>query len=249
MRVWHNTLMATLLSLQSFVPAASAQVTEQTLVFASEVWPGLLEADGTGLFPDLLQAALPDHTFIIQRMPFQRAHQMLDQTLVTGVLGTYSEAEANRVPGRQHRITNQVPLAEERVIALCKPGMPANWHHVMHGQRYAWVRGYYYDVHFNIPQSELVNSTIQGLRMLLAGRLDCLVDDASDIRKLAASEPLSIDEYRQWPVATRSLYVSFLDTDADLAARLDAGLLQLHKTGHAASLYARWQVALPKIVE
>ncbi|UTA48396.1 transporter substrate-binding domain-containing protein [Simiduia sp. 21SJ11W-1] len=238
----HTTLALLLIWLAASAPVPGLAQTP-VAHFASDTWPALMQENGEGLFADLIHQALPNYAVSIVTTPWARATQLLVTGQVHGQIGTYRASLINKVDPQTPRFTNRVPIYTERVVALCHtPKQTENLRQHLVGKRYAWPRGYDYDVHFKVNKDMELNHTEQGIRMLLAKRLDCYIDDKSDIaRALAGNRAQRLHSYE---LGTQALYVSFIPSAESqaIADALDAGLTSLRESGRAQALFKKWGV-------
>ncbi|AFV00447.1 hypothetical protein M5M_16580 [Simiduia agarivorans SA1 = DSM 21679] len=213
--------------------------------FSVSVWPALMASDGRGLFSDLISQALPQYQIEYQVVPWRRATQMLVAGDVDGQIGTYRAALINQVDPGNVKISNRVPIYLERVEVWCHSGRAlANWRVELRGLSYAWPRGYDYDVHFAIPKAMEVHDTEQGIRMLLARRIDCYIDDSGDIAHRLPMDAVQAHRLNTAPIGSHPLFVTFMDHEQgrEIAQALDAGLTRLRATGEARRLFTKWGV-------
>lgn len=205
-----------------------------------------MAADGTGLMQDLLKRIYEPsgYSVSIKVMPVKRGSLALQLGEVDGAIGTFSAKYSNKLPLNYKALTPKYSMAISAITVICHPDHPHTWNITksMHEVKYAWPRGYFYDVFLNIPKQETILDTAQGLKMVQAKRLDCFLGLYDEIILTANKLNIAIDSFPKEVIAKRNLYVMFIDNEAgrQLSAIHDIRMKQLINRGEIFTLYEHW---------
>tara|TARA_R110000868_G_scaffold411207_4_gene702284 strand:+ start:2974 stop:3909 length:936 start_codon:yes stop_codon:yes gene_type:complete len=222
-----------------------------TLYVVSEQWPGYSNADGSGLYFELIKAVFEPEGIAVNI----RIHPIL-----RGIASIHSGEHADVMLadwGRPHLakspqydlqriIFPQYPIFVEYVEALFQPGSTLSWAEIKadKSKRLAWIRGYNYDIHLDLTEHSLVmlNKGEQGFKMLLSGNIDSFLHDRSDLRSLEQTEAAQAVVWRKELVAARKLYPLFHNSPRgqQFSELYDRRMAAMLKSGELAALYQRF---------
>ncbi|MCR8924220.1 transporter substrate-binding domain-containing protein [Dasania sp. GY-MA-18] len=105
----------------------------------------------------------------------------------------------------------------------------------------AWVNGYGYGKSLDLPHKNifLVNDTLQGLRLLRSGRIDCFIDDLTDTNVTTKQMGLNVDDFHFEVINHRHLYPIFTNNarGKKLMAIYEEAMKAMVKSGELFRLY------------
>ncbi len=226
------------------------------LIFATDLWDGYVNNDGTGLLLELFQQLYqPEgYSVSIKVLPWLRIIQGLESGKIDSIIGTYSMKHMRgKLQLNFEGITPHYPIATSHLIALCNKGINfiqnTNSHYPIPNGRYAWIRGYFYDQLFDIPKQQTVNNTEQGVKMVQAKRLDCFIDGDDYISLIANKVNLNVNDYKKKPYAKRNLYPAFVNNKrgVKLASIFDEGMKDAIQNKTIFDIYKKWGQSYHKV--
>lgn len=233
-----NVIYAVLLMLLPL--AAPAQVR-----FVTAEWDGYTNADGTGLYFELLDGALGTDGYAVTFRPWARAQSEMKAGVYDGIVG--EDATQGHLLPRWPIDVNLMSVVFKRSVLPAWPGREALATHAV-----AWVRGYNVDAFaraegIEIEHRQEVADLDTGLRMLDGDRFQVLVDFDGDVQE--GMQRLGIDA-SGYVIETLDLqaglvYVGFRNDAAGqaLADRFDAGMQAMKDAGTLEALYRKYDRA------
>lgn len=220
--------------------ALSLDVTGATIV--AEALPGLSNADGSGLYWDILRRVFEPAGVALQlrTTPLQRAKSMAALRSADAMLG-HDRADDTRL------ILPQWHYDERRIsVAFVRGARPWRGVESLQGKRVAWMAGSGYERYLTVPViGQPKNNRSATLRMLSLGRVDFVIDEDSELRQALKDMPdagIQVED-----LFALKLYPAFAGTPKGrrLAAIFDQRMPQLLYSGELHELYRKWGYAPP----
>ena len=232
-RKWLFTALALCLSL-------SAQ--GESLYMVSEEWVGATNADGTGLYWDVMREIYEPEGYDVELdvFPYARAVNMVKAGDADFWVGSYLDEEgAALYPAPEHYFD------ADTVKAAIPAGNAADFsgEASLEGKDIGWVRGYAYDQYLDVGVNhEELSGLESGLRMVASERLAAVMDDAWEIEQAMKSVDLSSDDLKLVHVLDLPLYPAFQDTDRGRKLRdiYDKRFPDLVESGRLQELYDKY---------
>ena len=216
--------------------------------WAMTEWEGLTNADGTGLFVEVVEQAFAHSGIevVLDVMPWRRALHSVEN----------SKADFTGGVDRSERYHQSAyPISEVEDCAFFHQDLIEDWSGLpsLSGYRGTWALGYL----DSVPDD--VTRYLQGvgveresaLQMVLQGRADYYFDNRSQLMQTIAnsehSEQLDLSDYRIESIMTMPLYMSFSPDERGRQLRdlFDQGMAALLRSGELAEIYARWNEPMP----
>jgi polar amino acid transport system substrate-binding protein len=211
-----------------------------TFHVVSPVWENYTNADGTGLYWELLRAvyAPAGLTFTTETVPYKRAQQML----VNG--------QADILPGIS-MATDTCCAFSKRIldigmmVAFFKKATIPDWQgeRSLAGKSVAWIRGYslQQQLHVKVQIREISNEE-SGVAMVQQDHVDVFVDYDDNIQRIAQERHLDWNQYRMEDAIPDDLYMGFSKNDRgqQLRAIYDERIEELYQSGELQKIYAKW---------
>ncbi len=230
-----------------------------SLVFPGEVssihlvcdeWPGFTNKDGTGVYWEIIKAVYePAGIKVITNVvPWKRAILMVYHNESDAIVGDYySKAQS----GRSYLYPNWHISVEDPIVAIFKRKTLPNWHlqgvKALDGRTLGWIRGYDYDPKgwWDVSVKHHGLSTIHsGLKMLIADRLDVLLDYASAIKDEAQKIGMDMERtYELHPVKLgEKLFLKFSKTERSktLIKIFDSRMDLMTSSHEVVRIYKKW---------
>lgn len=214
-----------------------------TVSVVTEEWEECTNADGTGLYFDILHAVFDPEKLKIsfQIMPYTRAVD----TVVSGKADIVVGAYADEIEGV---IYPEWYFDSDNVSALyMKSKFPVfKGEEELDGRRVAWIRGYGYEEYFDRDMTVVeLDKRETALSMLLKDRIDIFLDALMDIEASLETIPADRNKLAVLPIMYMELYMCFADTPKgkQLAAIWDKNFAELVSNGSLLKLYEKWDIA------
>lgn len=217
---------------------------DKTITVAGPAWEDLLEADGSGLYWDLLNKVFTANGYkvTLQEMPWARAEAIVQGGSADAILGEY---QVDSTRGKYHFGTWPVDHDEITVLSLKRANHSWMEEKTFADRSVAWVRGYNLSVRLPVKvKLTEVNDVETGIKMLMSERVEFLLDYEWDID--AAIEALKADsaQFDKRKLARiEPLYIGFSPTPKGkaLAAHWDLQMKQLHTSGELDALFKEYE--------
>ena len=235
-------LFAGLIMLLSAWPVRADEV-----LSASPYWQGFTSPDGQGLYHDLMRAIFEPggHTVRHLEVPAKRGMIMVREGTVD-IYTCRSEAESGLSLGKE-------PMYEGEFHALFRKKDFPYWDGAaaMADKRVVWRLGYYSPMDFPVPvQHGETTSGVEALERVVRGGADFYVDDLNLIRESVRlfQPPLDQDDFCIESVGFRQYFPVFSDSERGQKLRLayEQGMRTLAKQDKLASIYAKWNLPMPR---
>jgi len=242
-----RTLAAAAALLLCLLTPARAHEAIATIHVVSPAWDTFTNADGTGLYFDLLDAVFPglygievEHHFV----PSLRATHLVRENEADMML---CKARVDPPLTMAH-----MPMYENAYSVFFDSRNIGPWQgrESMAGRLVVWRIGYY-DQRY-IPegmQTKEVKTGVSALGMVVLGRADFYLDDPVLIRESIDRSGLTFDRdrFRIEPVGFRSYHPVLAPTARGRAIMdlYDQGMRTLHDAGALDAIYAKWGHPVP----
>ena len=230
-------------------PAPQPLVT--AIEVAAPVWENETNADGSGLYFDLLRLVYAPLGIAVKTrsIPFARVSLLLTLNAIDAGVGSYSSDVTKKGDWRFY-LTPKHPIGTERLVAIFKKGTVNKWEYPgsFKGKKVAWIDGYSYEFVLQIDMDyQKLDNQEQGWRMLQAGRVDFFLESESDARAAACRCHIDLNAYQFELIAEKNLYIPFAKGRKRdwLRAVFDQRMEALRRSGELHQLYARYGRALP----
>jgi len=233
--------------------AIIAEAEPQCINVAANEWEDQTNADGSGLYFDLIRAVYQPLGIQVRvrTLPFKRAALLLRNQTIDASAGFYSAETAKQI-GWHFYATPKRPIDAERITAIFKKGSMQDWRYPasLNRKRVAWIDGYGYELAIKTEmEHQKITSQAQGWQLLRAGRVDVYLDSESDA--IAAADGVDLNDYQFETVVWENLYVPFAVSKKGLRLMqiFDQRMEELHNSGELAELYHRWRRDPPPWIE
>ncbi len=223
------------------------------IVFGSESTKGFYDHQGGGIYIDLLKTIYQPRGYQVtfEIMPYKRLRWALQQEMIDAIVGTYAEKHIrSMLETGVERATPHYPIDTETVVAFCNHGRYSSWEEARNStdSKYAWVRGYSFHRLLEIPKRLVVENSVQGVKMLNANRLDCLLENENSFTRISSDLNLPNKDFSQQLIAEKNLYVLFQGVrHQQLASEFDEGVERLIETQEIFRLYNKWGLDYNKV--
>ncbi len=228
-----------LVLLASLLFASSLNAGEIKDVFAvSEEWEDCTNADGTGLYWDILREVykLDGIELKHQNAPYARCAKMVQGKEADILVGCYyKEKEGMLYPAKE------AFMDADKVVVLFKDGGSYTDQKSLEGKKVGWVRGYDYDKYLEVKvEKQEFGSREQGVKMVQAGRIDFLLDAAVDIEGLDEKLLAGVKVHDCMKLY---LYYAFQDTERGkkLIGIYEKNLAKLKESGQLKELFEKYE--------
>jgi ABC-type amino acid transport substrate-binding protein len=240
-------LLAAVALLACLTVPCRAQESIAAIRVVSPAWDTFTNADGTGLYFDLLRAVFQDLYGI------EVEHQFVPSLRATHLVRE-NEADMMVCKARVDPPLSmaRIPMYENAYAVFYDSGNVGPWQgrESMTGRSVVWRIGYY-DQRY-IPegmQTKEVKTGTSALGMVILGRADFYLDDPVLIRESIARTDLTFDRerFRIEPVGFRSYHPVLLPTarGRTIMDLYDQGMLRLYDAGALGAIYAKWGHPVP----
>ena len=206
----------------------------------TEEWADATNADGTGLYFDILRAVYEPvgGRLSIQIMPYTRAVSTVQNKRADIVIGLY-EDEADSV------IYPAYHLDSDDVSALYLKSRYPTYHGepTLDGKALVWMRGYAYDEYLSVSVRHTeVDRRDVAITMVTSRRADFFLDARADIEAALSESSANVQDLAIGTVMQLHLYVCFADTakGRNLAAIWDQRFPALLAAGVIDALFEEW---------
>ena len=235
-------LLLTVICLLS-VFSAHAEVIK-SIDIATPEWTEITNADGTGLYFELLHLVYDPFgikiNFII--VPWMRAVSYVDSRQCDALPGSYNTVDA---------FFPFYPIDTEHAAVVFKKETVKEWNgqKSMNNRSVAWVRGYNYHKYLDTRVRRVeVNQSDQGWKMLLSDRVDFLMNSEQAINKYIEHNKLNRDDYEIETILIKDLYLRFAKTEKSkrLIKIYDQRMAELIYSGEIRSLFKKWNFRYPR---
>lgn len=196
-------------------------------------WQGYSEADGTGIYWDLMRALYEEDSLQLDALPYKRALRGFTHSDADIILGVYREDVEHAVLPRWH-LDMEAPLLafynEERVE------LSEKWQ--LKNLQLAWVDGYNINrfigehlEHYPVNNFEL------GMKLLQGNRIDAFIDYDY---MLPGTRPKNVASFEIAPA--KRIYAAFKNSakGKQLAKKFDLGMSKLRDSGELQRIFGEF---------
>lgn len=155
---------------------------KQSIVIATEEWPGYTNSNSDGIYQEVIRAVYPEDQFDVQFefVSFADSITMHKRQLADIVLGAY----VNDIKGALYPNTH---LDIDVVVALHNKAFSDVSMENLAASRIGWMRSYNYDDYFTIRDTFVeLDDRETALVLLSANKLDVFIDFQSEVKNLLA---------------------------------------------------------------
>lgn len=227
-----------------------ASASDQTVRWAITEWEDLTNADGTGLFIEVVEQAFAESGITVERiyMPWRRA------------LHTVEQGDADFAGGLERTdkfLQSRYPINEIIESAFFHENTIPDWSGMesLRNLRGAWAIGYL-DAFPASIRPLLTGEDVpraSALQMVIQGRADYYLDNLLQMRKTLAraeqsgSIQANMTHYRIETIMQVPLYLSFThgDRGAEIKQAYDDGIEALLRSGQLEQIYQKWGINMP----
>lgn len=217
-----------------------------------QIYEQTVDGAFSGLGPAVLQALADElgGELHFELHPWARAQRMVEQGTADILVGPYRTAE------REQRFAFAAePFYQDRILFYVRGDRDITWagdYAGLNGQRVAVVRGWVYGSSFEqarvLLQPIMVESVENGLRMLIAGRIELLASNQRNTAPHLAAMNLQASVRELTPlIDTQRGYFAFPRdaAHAELRQRFDEAFARLLERGELQRLANALQVSIP----
>lgn len=186
----------------------------------ADSWPEITNRDGTGFLFDLIRTVYTSGgiTMNYQIVPYARAVSMvLEKSADAWISSGFHEQPSALYPKWHHNIIQNVVIYKKSKVKEW------NGPNDFNGKKVCWVRGYdlhkYWEIDTTTFTLVLVNSSIQGLKMMDKDRVDFFVDVDEEIDRDLQSTGLDRTKFAIRPAFVQKLYLAFANNERGMKLR------------------------------
>jgi len=203
--------------------------------FVTEDWEGFTKSDGTGIYLEVIKGGFPE--IDVSTMPWQRAASEFEAGRYDGIIGADDSLNCTYP---------KWPIDTNKLAAFYRKESIPKYTNVsaLSGKKVVWVLGYGFEKYTHIKPSFDVDTMEGGIKMVLSGRADLLIDYPSDIAKFLETQQYPKDKFALDDVefSAGGLFVCFKGARAkELAGRFDAHMDKLQQSGELKKIYTRYK--------
>ena len=215
--------MAVLLALTTSVSAA------ETVLVVTDEWATFSNKDGSGYYFDIIHAVYPSPQFDvkIEFLPYARSLMLVMDGKADIVLGIY----AGDVPDAQRSAD---PIEIDSVDALTTPEIAQNWQGLKSFSKKRVMARTDYGFAEVLPADAIYSeyhSLESIVKMLVAGKIDAVLDYEADIEPLRQKTGLTDEFVYVRGVIAKYVYIGFSKSRPDLQQRFDQEYKKLYQSG------------------
>jgi hypothetical protein len=219
----------------------------KSISVVAPLWEGFTNADGTGLYWEVLRAVFEPEEIKIKHanVPWNRAVKMVSKySVYNAIVGEILDSE-------EKLIFPKYAIDVERMSVLSLAKRRLEWHGVssLSNKKIGWMKEYEIiepkDRDFELVEYRTVE---QGLEMLEAGKIDYMIDEWDEISEAVAAKKQDMTQYlmNEMPKGT-DIYVAFADTDLskELIAIYNERFPVLYHDKTLQAIYKKWEMEIP----
>lgn len=215
----------------------------KSINIVAPVWEDYTNADGTGLYWDVLQSIYANQDIKLKpsSVSWNRALKMVTKyQIYNAIVGEYLDSE-------EPLLFPKYPIDVEYLSVLSKnPSTPFEGLDSLTGKRIGWLKDYDLinesEIDFTLREYRTVQ---QGLELLNAGKLDYIIEEWDEIASTLSSNNLSLANYqmKEMPEGT-DVYVAFADNSVSkvLIEIYNEEVEAMVKAGTMQAIYEKWEL-------
>lgn len=215
--------------------------------FATPEWEGQTNADGTGLFFDIVRAVYEPVGIKVSYtiVPWKRAKVMVNAGKADALLCEWADTAI-----KDGQIVPKSPLSIDYTAVVFKKAAFPDWKGLesLQGKHAVWRRGYDYQLlrwmeDITVKYTEIDNPDM-AWRMLTNDHVDVYMDSLIDIRYYIDDKKPDMAPYRMETLWSAKTYVAFANAPASkpLMTIYDERLPLLIESGELANLHKKWKI-------
>jgi len=229
-----KALLLLLLSLQLFSSQALKEI-----VIVSEEWKDMTNADGTGIYFDILKAIYEplDIKVKIKIAPYNRSTLMVKNKTADVWLGSYIDEEDFAIYPKHY-------FDQDTITAMFKTAKFPTFNGVqtLKNRNVGWIRGYGYDEYIDIKMNILERNNRKSILLSLEkDRFDIFLDDKYDMQEAIEQAKFDTSKYSFVELLKFKLYPAFRDDERGKKLReiWDSRFKELLNDGSMKKLYIK----------
>lgn len=211
-------------------------------------WEGQTNADGTGLFFDIIRAVYEPGGVVLRLSfaPWKRCQDMVSSGRQDAMLCVWKSHA-----GEMGQLIPSIPLYIEETAVVVKKASGLVWKgiHSLDYRRAVWLRGYDYHTAPRMKEVQLstwheVDSHEEAWHQLNLDRFDAYIDARIDIDAFLNSGRAEAGLYQTYPLWKQKAYVAFSHTPSARALLriYDTRAVSLLDSGELERIYEKWGV-------
>ncbi|MBP7553739.1 MAG: transporter substrate-binding domain-containing protein [Spirochaetes bacterium] len=213
---------------------------DKTIKIVTEEWEGSTNADGTGIYFDIVRAIFEKNGYIldISIMKYIQAKKRVQSGESDMVLGVYEGEETGVIFPKYHFSSDDV------TVLYLKGGSYKN-EKSLENKNVGWIRGYSYEKYIKTNMKiQRLDERENGVNMLAKKRLDYFIDNIYDIE--GTIEELGLDSkiFETKLIKFLNLYPCFANNEkgATLSKIWDKEMDKLVKNGKIKELHEEYDM-------
>ncbi len=214
----------------------SANITSINLV--SESWENATNKDGTGFYWDLAKLVFSESNITVKHKiaPYARAVSLTKSGKMDAWVGSYIDEQ-------DFAIYPKYNIDADKVYSISKKGtLKGSGEASIKDKKVAWVRGYDYDGYLKTPVKKVeVTDRSAGIKMVLAGRADALLDAKEEIESGLKEAKLKKSDFTIQKIMELKTFIAFGSSakGKELAKIWDTNVEKLIKSGKLKKFYEK----------
>lgn len=202
----------------------------QQLKIGADEWPGFTNANGTGIYFELLQRIYSEKNIGIRIDSYNRVLNSFNKNEIDIIVGVYREdVQQALIP--DWFLDTEYPITAFYNPALTKINNVSD----IKNKRISWKRGYHFEKFISdIKDVYLVNEADTGFELLNKNRIDVFIDFPKNIPKKYQQRFISLEV-----VPSRHIYLAFQKNKQGelLAKQFDEKMADLRSSGELAEIF------------
>lgn len=215
--------------------------------FATPEWQGQTNADGSGLFFDIVRAVYEPVGIKVSYtiVPWKRAKVMVNAGKADALLCEWADTAK-----KDGQVVPKYPLSIDYTAVIFKKANMPDWKGLtsLQGKRAAWRRGYDYHLlrwmeGITVHHTEIDDPDV-AWRMLSNGHVDAYMDSLIDINYHIEDKKVDMTPYHKETLWSANTYLAFSNSPATkpLMETYDERIPVLISSGELAKLHEKWGV-------
>jgi polar amino acid transport system substrate-binding protein len=211
------------------------------VVIASDVWPGLVNADRTGCYVDILNEVFLKNgiSYRLQLDKYDRGKTLFMQGKADGLLGAYADEIRQEALYPVWHLDCQVTE-----VLFRRGGFTWVDERTLTGRHVAWQKGFDMDVMLTVPVVKMeVASVKDGLAALGSERADFYIEERDLLQGFCRSNPgFDMASFTAVPFYKKKIYLVLAPSQKELAKLWDRELLKMVRNGRLKAIFVKWEL-------
>lgn len=213
---------------------------DKTIKIVTEEWEGSTNADGTGIYFDIVREVFEKNGYIldISIMKYIQAKKRVQSGESDMVLGVYEGEETGVIFPKYHFSSDDV------TVLYLKGGSYKN-EKSLENKNVGWIRGYSYEKYIKTNMKiQRLDERENGVNMLAKKRLDYFIDNIYDIEGTIEELGLDLKNFETKLIKFLNLYPCFANNEkgATLSKIWDKEMDKLVKNGRIKELHKEYDM-------